>query len=283
VKRDVCKKGFSCGLACISRSASCRQFLRGQIGFYRTLSPVAREVYKAYTKALKALREEAPNQFNDLQAALAGGLEYRLGSLATPTGIVTAAAVRAFINRVKKGDLKEAAVAASEEVAKGVRGVAIKKLQMTAIKSALATFGVKGEAAGAMAEIANQTLREGNKRVKARVAAAKRESAAVKELSPLRNMSQGVKDFVSDMGLGAVGALKNGDVQRAMAGGLGQQLVQLGVGFAAHKALHVGATIGLGALPILGRNDPKAIMAAMAAAAAGNIARKYFIDPKLEK
>lgn len=109
------------------------------------------------------------------------------------------------------------------------------------------------EAAGAMAEIANQTLREGNKRVKARVAAAKRESAAVKELSPLRNMSQGVKDFVSDMG------------------------------FAAHKALHVGATIGLGALPILGRNDPKAIMAAMAAAAAGNIARKYFIDPKLEK
>jgi hypothetical protein len=102
VKKDVCKKGFSCGLACISRSASCRQFLRGQIGFYRTLSPVAREVYKAYTKALKALREEAPNQFNDLQAALAGGLEYRLGSLATPTGIVTAAAVRAFINRVEK-------------------------------------------------------------------------------------------------------------------------------------------------------------------------------------
>lgn len=283
MKKDVCEKGISCGLACISRSSSCRQVLKDQREFYRTLSPVGREIFRIMNKALKALKEEAPNQFNDLQASLAGSLEHRLGAFSTPAGIITIKALKTFMDRLEKGDLKEAVAGATEEVAKGARGVAIKKLQKAAVKSALEAFGVRGEAAAAVAEITNQTLREGNKRVKARVAAAKKESNVVKELSPLKNMAQGVKDFVSDMGLGAVGALKNEDVQKAMAGGLGQQLVQLGVGFAAHQALHVGATIGLGALPLLGHSDPKAIMAAMAASAAGNIARKYLINPKLKK
>ena len=59
------------------------------------------------------------------------------------------------------------------------------------------------------------------------------------------------------------------------------ELVETGFGF--HAALGVGATIGLGALPVFGSVGLAGFGAAMGSAAAGNLARKYAIDPAIER
>jgi hypothetical protein len=246
-----------------------------------------------------SLKEElTENQLDDLAAFAAGSVsEVFAGGLAGPLGgSATKAAKKAaqdIQEKIKNGEIKnlgDLTRQIAKSASSGARPVAIKTLQKMVITQAFNAAGFNGEAVDAIAEITAEVSKAAAARNQGKLSdptnkEVSKNSKRSGRLRSVRRMAQSAKDLVDDLGVGVVTNFRNPEVQKQLAGNFGQQVFQLGAGFGLSTVLGGGATIGLGALPLFGSIATiglPAFGAAMASAAAGNLARKYAIDPAIE-